>query len=353
MHKDKVLVTGGAGFLGSFLVPLLLKKDFQVVIFDRLLHHAPKKNSGNLTYAKGDILNVSDIASAFSKYGPFETVYHLAAAMPNKAHSDEMTMDINVRGTTNVATEAVKNKTKSFVFTSSNVTYGIPALLPVTEKTIPHPLESYGKSKLEAEVVLAQFKKEINIQIFRCPVITGVGRLGLQSILYEFISENKNVYLLGKGTNIYQFADAGDVADALVKASRIRGFDIYNIGGDGFMELRKMYEKVITYAKSFSRIVPLPLKPAEWILALLDKFNISPMGVYQYTMISKSLYADTTKIKSKLGWRPEKTNLDSFIENYRWYIAHKETFRTIGSSDLSSNRSLPKMGIFKLLKALS
>lgn len=354
MHNDKVLITGGAGFVGSYLVRLLLKKDIgEIVIFDRLTSHTPVRYPKTVKYAKGNILDVADVAAAFSRFGPFKTVYHLAAAMPNKAYSDEKTMEINVQGTVNIASEAVRNKSKSFIFTSSNVTYGIPESLPVSEDTKPHPLESYGISKLQAEAELAKFRKVINIQIFRCPVITGVGRLGLQSILYEFISENKNVYLLGNGLNTYQFVDAADVCDALEKASHMRGFDMYNIGGDGYMPLRKLYEHVIKFAGSTSKIISLPGWPAVWILALLDRLNISPLGIYQYTMMSRSLYADTSKIKRKLKWKPQKSNLDSFLENYRWYVEHKHSFKELGSSDLSANRSLPKMGIFKLLKALS
>ena len=354
MKNKKVLVTGGAGFLGSYLVRFLLQKGgVQVVIFDKLEHHAPRDYPGAVRWVKGDILSKEDVSMVFEAYGPFDTVYHLASAMPNKAVSDEIMRKTNVFGTANLASEAAKHKTRSFVFTSSNVTYGIPVSLPVTEETPLRPLETYGKSKARAEAELAKFQGSMDIQMFRCPVITGVGRLGLQSILYEFISENKNVYLLGDGSNMYQFVDAMDVAVALEKASHIRGFDVYAIGGDGVMPLRKLYENVIKFAGSTSKIVALPGGPALVLLALLDKLNISPLGVYQYTMMSRSIYADTTKIKRKLGWTPKKTNLDSFIENYQWYLQNKETFKELGKSDLSANRSLPKKGVFALLKLLS
>lgn len=355
MHKDKkVLITGGAGFLGTYLVDLFLeKKGVNIVIFDRLTGHAPKKYPKNVAYIKGDILSKNDISRAFRSHGPFDAVYHLASAMPNKAVSDEVTWKTNVLGTANLVSEAVNHGTRSFVFTSSNVTYGIPESLPVTEETPLRPLEIYGKSKAQAERELAKYKHRIDIQIFRCPVITGVGRLGLQSILFEFISENRKVYLLGDGLNTYQFVDAMDVAVALEKASHIRGFDIYCIGGDGVMTLKKLYQKVIEHAGSTSKIIPLPSAPALVLLTLLDKLNISPLGVYQYTMMSRSLYADTAKIKKKLGWKPQKTNVDSFIENYQWYLKNKETFRELGKSNVSANRSLPKMGVLKLLKILS
>jgi nucleoside-diphosphate-sugar epimerase len=342
MKRKKVLITGGEGFLGTYLVDYFSKKDQEVVVFDKLAGHV-----------QGDITLPSDVRRVFEKFGPFETVYHLASAMPDKVISDDLTRKTNVEGTSNVVREAVKRGVKSFMFTSTNVTYGIPKELPVTEETPLRPLEVYGRSKAQAEAELAKFRGRINIGIFRCPVITGVGRLGLQAILFEFISENRNIYVLGDGLNRYQFVDAMDVCIALEKASHVRGFDIYNIGGDGIMPLREIYQNVIEAAGSTSRIVSLPKAPALMVLTILDKLNISPLGVYQYSMLGRSLYMDTTKIKIKLRWKPKKTNAESFIENYQWYIKNKETFTEVGSGSASNNRSLPKMKIFTLLKLLS
>ena len=338
----KILITGGQGFLGSYLVDYLANKGQEVIVFDKLAHDV-----------SGDITSRKDVRTVFEKYGPFDTVYHLASAMPDKVVSNDVTWKTNVHGTINVVSEAVKNKAKSFVFTSSNVTYGIPEELPVTEETQLHPLEVYGKSKAQAEAELAKFAGQINIQIFRCPVITGVGRLGLQAILFEFISENRNVYTLGDGSNKYQFVDAQDVCQALEKASHMLGFDIYTIGGDGVMTIKEVYKKLIEAAGSRSKVIPLPAFLTLGVLAFLDRFNISPLGVYQYSMLGRSLYMDTTKIKKKLKWKPKKTNAQSFIENYEWYVKHKGTFTEVGSGKASNNKSLPKMKIFKLLKFLS
>ncbi len=354
MKGKKVLITGGAGFLGSHLVRYLLGKgSYEIVIFNKLESHTPENYGKNVVYFKGNIIDKNDVLKVFKTYGPFLTVYHLAAAMPNKAVSDGVLWETNVSGTINIVSEAVKNGIKSFIFTSSNVAYGIPQTLPVTEKTPLASLEIYGKSKAQAEYELAKFKKDLNIQIFRCPVISGVGRLGLQAILFEFISENKNVYMLGDGSNKYQFVDAMDVACALETASHISGFDIYNIGADEVITLREIYQKIIDFAKSTSKIISLPKTPALILLSILDKLNISPLGIYQYTMIGRSLYMDTKKIKMKLGWKPKKTNIDTFIENYKWYRENKEKFTEIGSDNLSANRSLPKMGILKLVKMFS
>ncbi len=350
----KILITGGAGFLGAHLLRSLMEAGVHdIVVFDKLALDTSGGAYHKIQSVKGDILSLPDVRRLFSQFGPFDTVYHLAAAMPNKADSDAMTWRINVEGTVNVASTAAAQNTRSFIFTSSNVTYGVPAQLPVTEKTPTQPIEVYGKSKKEAEVALAKYSSAMSVQIFRCPVIVGEGRLGLQSILYEFISENRNVYVLGGGKNRYQFVDARDVVSALAGASVRKGFDIYVIGADDVVTLRELFEGLIRAVGSTSRVISLPKIPSLAALYLLDKIGISPLGPYQYTMISRSLYADTAKLKRAGGWKPQKTNLESFIENYEWYFAHKHTFQVIGKSNASSNRSLPKMGILKLLKFFS
>lgn len=346
MKQPKVLVSGGLGFLGTYLVDYLLGLGNDVVVFDKLADTGRRN-------VVGDILSKKDVYNVLRAHGPFDTVYHLASAMPDKVISDNLTTRTNVTGTSNMVSEAIANGAKSFIFTSSNVAYGIPGELPVSEESPLRPLEVYGKSKAQAEAELAKFAGQINIQIFRCPVITGVGRLGLQAILFSFISENRNVYLLGDGSNIYQFVDVMDVCVALEIASHMRGFDVYNIGGDGIIPLREIYQNLIEAAGSTSKIVSLPKSPALVALTLLDKLNISPLGPYQYSMLGRSLYMDTAKIKKKLEWKPKKTNAESFIENYQWYVTHKNTFTEIGKGNASNNRSLPKMKIFKLLKFLS
>ncbi|MCX6787579.1 MAG: NAD(P)-dependent oxidoreductase [Candidatus Kaiserbacteria bacterium] len=351
--NNKVLVTGGAGFIGSHLVRHLIHTtDLDVVIFDRLEKPIQGHESRTIYY-KGELSSENDVRAVFQKFGPFVTVYHIGAAMPDRSVSDDVLWASNVDGTRNVAMRALENGTRSFVFTSSNVTYGVPLELPVSEETPVRPIEIYGRSKVEAEKILEEFKGKMSVQILRCPVVAGVGRLGLQAILFEFISENKNVYVLGNGSNKYQFAEVTDVCNALEAASHAEGFYIYNIGADEVLSLKEMYQGVIAFAKSTSKIISIPSVPALFILFILDKLHLSPLGPYQYTMIGQSLHMDTTKIKSKLNWKSQRTNLDIFIENYTWYKDNKGTFVQVGSGNASSNRSLPNMGIFKILKWLS
>lgn len=349
-----ILVTGGSGFVGSHLVEYLLKKrEVKVVVFDLLANTTKNHSKANVNFVNGDICSEKEVENLFKTYGPFDVVYHLAAAMPDKSFSNNMLWKINVMGTKNLIQQSVETHVKSFIFTSSNVSYGVPNTFPVTEETPLLPIEIYGKSKMQAEKELGLFKGKINIQIFRCPVISGLGRLGLQAILFEFISENKNVYLLGNGSNTYQFIDVIDVVSALEKASYKKGFNVYNIGADEVVSLRTIYERVIAYAKSKSKIISLPMTPAIFALSILEKLNISPLGVYQYTMLGRSYVCDTKKIKKQLQWSPTVTNTDTFLNNYKWYVSHKGEFAQVDSKKASSNKSTPKMGILSILKLIS
>lgn len=350
MNHKKILITGGLGFLGTYLTNHLLKKNYTIVIFDKLI---PAEKTKKVIYFNGNVLSKSDLKEVFTKYGPFNSVYHLAADLPNKSQNSDKLWRTNTLGTINTIEYAIQFKTKSFIFTSSNTIYGIPSSNPVTEKTSENPLENYGKSKAEAEKQLKKYKEKINIQIFRCPVISGEGRLGLQGILYEFISENKNIYLLGNGQNKYQFIDALDLCDALEKASKKNGFEVYNIGADNVLSLKDIYLSVISKAKSKSKIIPLPQKPVTFLLFLLDKLNLSPIGVYQASMLGRSLFADTEKVKNYLNWKPKKTNIQMFIENYNWYIKNKNKLETFNKNKNSANKSLPKMGVLRLIKFFS
>ncbi len=346
--QKKALITGGSGFIGTQLCNYLLKKGYKITVFDLL---SPENK--DVTFIKGNILVSKDLKRLEQKIGKIDYVFHLAASLPNKTVSKNTLWKTNIEGTRNIIELALRKKAKSFMFTSSNTVYGLPPKNPVTEKTITRPLEIYGKSKLEAERVLEEYRGKIPIQIFRCPVVSGVGRLGLQGILFQFIHAGKNIYTLGKGDNKYQFINVQDLCVALLKASKRKDFEIYNIGADQILTIKQIYNEVIEHAKSKSKVISLPTGFTILLLSILDRFNLSPLGVYQYTMLGRSLYSDTHKVKTKLKWKPKKTNAELFIENYDWFVKNRLHFKEVGKSNVSDNKSLPKLGILKLLKFIS
>ena len=109
------------------------------------------------------------------------------------------------------------------IFTSTNCLWASNMGRPVREDDPPAPAELYGESKLAAERLLRTFEKDLDVVILRCPTIIDSGRLGLLAILFEFIRENKTVWVVGSGANRYQFIYAGDLAQACVQSLAFAG----------------------------------------------------------------------------------------------------------------------------------
>ena len=136
---------------------------------------------------------------------------------------------------------------------SKDKTASLADLSKIVETDPPQPVEIYGKSKWEGEKILLSYKDAINVTIIRCPTITDAGRLGLLAILFEFIEENRKVYLVGGGDNVYQFIYAPDLADACLKAcEKTNTSEVFNIGSDNVKSLKEVYRYVIEKAGSSS-----------------------------------------------------------------------------------------------------
>jgi nucleoside-diphosphate-sugar epimerase len=258
----------------------------------------------------------------------------------------------NVEGTRRLAEMAVKYRVPHLVFTSSNCLWGIPMGKKIAEDEPPHPVEIYGMSKWEGEKILLGYKDSLILTIIRCPTITDAGRLGLLAILFEFIEENRRVYLVGGGDNVYQFIYAQDLADACLKAyEKGTSTEVYNIGSDKVKTLKEVFGYVIQKAGSSSKLVPLPKKPTLLAMRLCYRLGLSPLGPYQYKMIAEGFEFDTTKIKTRLGWKPTITNEEMLLKAYLYYKEHKEELKQ--ARDVSAHKQGAKMGIIRLLKYLS
>ena len=119
------------------------------------------------------------------------------------------------------------------VFISSNCLWAANLGHPVQEETdVPAPVEIYGRSKLEGENVLRGFFHKLDVVIFRVPTIMDEGRLGLLAILYEFIDDNKTVWVVGDGLNQYQFIYADDLCTACILGSSYGKSGLFHLGSE-------------------------------------------------------------------------------------------------------------------------
>lgn len=340
------LVTGGAGFFGSIMKTILLDRGDTVVSVD--LEPDALKRSGFQAY-RGDI-NDDELMERIFAGNEFDGIFHFAALLAHVKKDLPRLWHANVDGTANVLRLAEKYKVGHIVFTSSNCLWARNFDEPVTEAEPPEPIEIYGKSKLEGERILLDSKTVKSI-IFRCPTIMDEGRLGLLGILFAFIDENRKLWVVGDGENHYQFIYAKDLADACIRAMSHGETDVFNIGSDGVRTFNEVYQYVINAGKSKSRIAHLPRSITVFGMKVCFWLGISPLGPYQYKMITSNFVFDTSKVKTKLGWKPTKTNEEMMLAAYEYY--HRNREEILNRKDVSAHSSVAKMGIIRLIKWMS
>lgn len=321
MIKKRVLVTGGAGFLGVHLARKLIKENYDVTIFD-IANLDDKDLIKKTKYIKGDIRNKKPIENAIKNQ---QFVVHAAAALPI-LREKKLIFDININGTKNVLEASLKNKVKRFIFISTTAVYGVPRHLPEAETNPLDPIGYYGESKVIAEkLCLEYFKKGLSLNILRPKSFLGPERLGVFELWFEAIYTGKGVLILGNGNNKYQLLAVSDVVNAIIKAleSKVDG-EIFNIGAKKFQTWKKDLGAVIKLAKSNSRIVKLPVIPSQILLGILEKFNLSPIAAWHYKTMPVDSYIDIKKAEKLLGWHPEKSNKELLIESYKWYQMNRQ-----------------------------
>lgn len=341
------LITGGAGFFGSILKEHLVNQGHQCVSID--LEPDDFKHP-LFTAVKGDIRDKAQLDHLFSSYN-FDAVFHCAALLAHVKKDLHNLWSSNVEGTRLVAQCAKEHHVSKLVFLSSNCLYShsYDYLVPETEE--PCPAEIYGKSKLEGEKILLAQGKELTSIIFRCPTIIDEGRLGLLGILFQFIDENRKLWMVGDGENKYQFIYAKDLVQACISALDCPTTEVFNIGSDDVKSFNEVYEYVIKEAGSSSKLVHLP----KWFMILGMKvaywLGLSPLGPYQYKMISANFVFDTTKIKQKLGFKPTLTNEGMLLKSYLYYHQNKQDI--LNRKNVSAHKSVAAMGIIRVIKFFS
>ena len=237
------------------------------------------------------------------------------------------------------------------IFTSSNCLWANPFGRPVTEEDMPNPVEIYGRSKWEGEKILQSYESYFKTVIFRCPTIIDAGRLGLLSILFEFIDEGRKVWVVGGGKNRYQFIFAQDLVNAFIKALDYDKSAIFNIGSDDVPTFSEAYTYVIQKAGTKARVANLPRSIILPAMKLAYALNLSPLRPYQYKMIAESFIFDTQKIKNVLNWRPTLTNEKMLYKAYQYY--HENINDIKNRTAVSAHKQAAKMSIIRLLKWMS
>jgi UDP-glucose 4-epimerase len=348
--QQEVLVTGASGFFGGLLKRRLLDEGFAVTNIDLV---RDEDTHPALTSIQGDIRDAQLLTRTFADH-KFIAVFHCAAMLAHDVQDNNLLWTSNVDGTRLLAASALAANVTKFVFISTNCLWGEDLGHAVTEADRPAPIELYGRSKLAGEEELQKLSAEhpeMQLIILRPPTIMDSGRLGLLAILFEFIDDNKKVWVVGNGSNRYQFIYAQDLATACLQCLDYTGSNLFHIGADNVPTMRAMYEAVIQKAGSRSRVASLPKAPTIAIMQLAHKLNISPLGPYHYRMIAESFVFDTTRIRRELGWQPTLTNEDMMLHALNYYRENRNAIHA--RTDVSAHSKAAPMGIIRLLKWLS
>lgn len=340
------LITGGAGFFGTILKKELLSIGHSCTSID--LEQDPYM-SENFVSIRGDIRDRDMLEHVFRE-GKFDAIFHCAAILAHDKKKINELWTSNVDGTQNIADMAIQFHVRKIVFLSSNCLWAKNFTEPVKEDEPPEPVEIYGRSKLAGEQILLD-TQELACTIIRCPTIIDEGRLGLLSILFEFIDEGKKLWMVGDGSNRYQFIYAKDLTRACVLALSDDKTTVYHIGSDHVKTFNEVYQYVIDQSGSKSKRAHFPKGIALLGMKTAYLLGLSPLGPYQYKMISSNFVFDTSKIKTSLGFTPTLSNEEMLFKSYRYYHENKDEIRS--RKNMSAHNVCAKMGVIRVLKWLS
>jgi len=252
---DKILVTGGAGFIGSHLVDKLISKNNKVVVFDNLSSGNVKnlealKDNNNFSFVKGDLLKPEDIESALDDVSK---VYHIAAnpevrlgEVDTKTHFEQ-----NIVASYNLLEAIRKNNIKKIIFTSTSAVYGDAKVIPTPEEYPTMPISTYGASKLAVEGMLSSFCHTFGMQAVVFRFANVIGSRSDHGVLIDFIKKLKNnpreLEILGDGSQTKSYIYIDDCIEGMLfgEEKAKNDFEIFNLGSEDKITVKEIADLVV------------------------------------------------------------------------------------------------------------
>jgi UDP-glucose 4-epimerase len=252
---SNILVTGGAGFVGSHVTEELVKRGHNVTVLDDLSGGFLDNVMKGSTFVKGSIENVDLVNRLFTEE-KFDYVYHLAAyAAEGLSHFiKRFNYNNNLIGSVNLINAAINTGVKCFVFTSSIAVYGASPELPMTEETTPHPEDSYGIAKLAVEQELVACKEMFGLDyvIFRPHNVYGERQnigdkyRNVVGIFMNQILQGKPMTVFGDGEQSRAFSYIRDMSAIMAEAIDVPEAynQVFNIGADQPYTINELAESI-------------------------------------------------------------------------------------------------------------
>lgn len=287
----KVLVTGGAGFIGSHVVDRLVEEGHQVIVVDNLSSGKRKNVNKGASLYKIDVQS-GRLERVFRNERP-NVVIHLAAQINVRRSVEDPIFDaqVNILGTMNVLKQAVQHGARKVIFSSSGgAIYGEQEMFPAPETHVTNPMSPYGISKLCGEHYLSYFQRTSGIQVvsLRYANVYGPrqdpeGEAGVISIFLQKMLNNEQPVINGNGRQTRDFVFVDDVAEANLAAMGQNIFGTFNVGTGAETSVNELFRILAGLTGVSCKEVHGPAKPGEQMRSVVD----------------------ASKIRHELNWEPK------------------------------------------------
>lgn len=289
-----VLVTGGAGFIGSHIVKQCIKHKFKTIVLDNLANGKKENVHPAATFYKMDIRS-AELSDLFIQE-KIEYVFHLAAQIDVQSSLEKPIYDasVNILGSLNILEASRKNQVRKVIYSSSAAVYGEPLYLPVDENHSPNPQAIYGLSKLVVEKYLKMYQHlyGLDYSVLRYSNVYGprqeiTGEGGVVAIFINKIINGEKPIIYGSGQQTRDFVFVDDVAKANLLSVTKGSGSIINISTGRRTTINELFR----------------------LIAKLSKSTIEPVFKEERAGDIKDSSLDRRKAKELLGWEPE-TSID-------------------------------------------
>lgn len=302
----EILITGGAGFIGSHILAQLQgRRDMDVVVFDNLSSGSKEHVPAGMELVEGDVCDEAAVDALFADHH-FDAVIHLAAQtmVPTSVEQPVLDCRINLEGVLHVLEACRIHGTRHILFSSSAAVYGDNLHIPLKETERLVPTSPYGITKMTTEHYLRVYHElyGMDATVFRFANVYGErqgekGEGGVVSIFCKLLSQRQGITVFGDGNQTRDFVYAGDIAQAIIRALPLKGYHTMNVSTGqetSINDLIRSFEKAVGYT------VPV-------------QYTAPRTGDILRSVLSNEA------LKRDLGFVPEMDLEEGIRRTYDWY----------------------------------